>query len=60
MRYLLQSGDYMRTEKLAISRTTSPRIACSYDELSNLEGDDYIPVGTVEYIHEYCRVRSSR
>lgn len=58
MRYLLQSGDYMRTEKLAVSRTTLPRIACSYDELSNLEGDDYIPVGTVEYVNEYCRIKN--
>ena len=58
MRYLLQSGDYMRKEKSAISRTTSPRIACSYDELSELEGADYIPVGTVEYVNEYCRIKN--
>lgn len=58
MRYLLQSGDYMRKEKSAISRTTLPCVDCSYDELSELEGADYIPVGTVEYVNEYCRIKN--
>ena len=58
MRYLLQTGDYMRKEKLAITRTNLPCVACSYDELSELEGADYIPVGTVEYVNEYCRVKN--
>lgn len=58
MRYLLQSGDYMRKEKSAVVRTDLPRVASLYDELSNLEEDDYIPVGTVEFVKEYSRIKN--
>lgn len=58
MRYLSQSGDYMRKEKSAIVRTELPCVASWYDELSNLEEDDYIPVGTVEFVKEYCRIKN--
>lgn len=56
--YLLQSGDYLRKEKSAVNRLNLPRIACSFNELSHLSPGNYIPVGTVEFTKEYCRLNN--
>ena len=49
MRYLLQSGDWMRKEKSALTRTIIPHTigSSTYEGLSDLKYDDYIPIGTV-------------
>lgn len=58
MIYLLQHGDYLRKEKFAVTRTDLHRVVCQYENLSTLDGDEYVPVGTVEFVKEYCRIKN--
>jgi hypothetical protein len=56
MIYLLQSGEWMSKERGAVLRTDLPRTSCSYEDLSTLLPDSYIPIGTVEYVRRYCEL----
>jgi hypothetical protein len=56
---LLQTGDYMISEKFACQCSNYPTQYCSYDRLYNLSKNvkfEYVPVGTVEYVKKYCEI----
>lgn len=56
MKYLLQHGDWMRKEKMTVIMPDLPRQVCAYENLVNLPTDDYIPIGTVEYITKFAEL----
>lgn len=55
---LLQTGDFMRTEKLACAFSSYPTLHAPYEKISRI-GKEYrlntVPVGTVEFVQEWCR-----
>jgi hypothetical protein len=54
--YLLQQGDWMRKEKMAVTMPDLPHLLCTYENLFSIPKDDYIPVGTVEYTTKYAEL----
>ena len=57
---ILQAGNYMVSEKIACSFSRYRSLYFSFEKLCTLRPEDYrmvgVPVGTVEYTREYCRV----
>lgn len=56
MIYLLQGDDFLRKEKRAVIKTLLPRVSCFFENLSMLPKDTYCPIGTVEFVKEYCKL----
>lgn len=57
-KFLLQSGNILSTEKVACISTVYPYVYCDIRFLSELNVEEskfnYVPVGSVEYVKEYC------
>lgn len=58
MIYLLQAGEWMQKERGAVLRTDLPRASCAYEHLETLLPDEYVPIGTVEYVRRYCELNN--
>lgn len=59
MRYLLQSGDYLRKEKSAVMREDADYFSVSYDDLAALDvavRNQTVPVGSVEFVTKYAEL----
>lgn len=54
---LLQSGDYMRTEKIACCFSSYPVLNYPFEKIRTIDRKNrlqYVPVGTVEFVREWC------
>jgi len=62
MIYLLQYGDFLRKEKMSITITDNLMwYPCSFENLKTFtffSGEVCIPIGTVEFVKEYCAIRN--
>lgn len=59
--FLLQSGNIMTREKIACSFSDYPVSYCSFSDLKSLTHGSitkHVPVGSVEFVREFCRVLS--
>ena len=56
MKYLLQAGNWMQKEKRTITLSDYPYMLCLYENLNTPPKDDYIPIGTVEYIQRFAEI----
>jgi hypothetical protein len=59
MVYLLQKGDVLRREKVAIFMADLPRFHCTLEDIQTLASDprDLVPVGSVEFVTEFCNMK---
>ena len=62
MKYLLQQENYLRKEKLIALKSDNSCFTVSYDQLEsnikNLDGAEYVPIGTVEFVNKYCELQN--
>lgn len=60
MNYLLQQGDFLSKEKIAVKKCAREFTSCAYEHLekwiSEYDPRDYIPMGTVEYTQRFCEL----
>jgi hypothetical protein len=57
VKYLFQQGDILTKEKSAIRRQGLPFDVCHYDKIE-LSSNNYIPVGSVEFVTKYCQIHN--
>jgi hypothetical protein len=59
MVYLLQKGDVLRREKIAIAMANLPRFHCTLEDIQTLASDprDLVPVGSVEFVTKFCNMK---
>lgn len=54
--YLLQSGSILSKEKTAVRLGSEPYVYWAFNDLTQCPHHDYIPIGSVEFVTEFCKV----